>query len=1190
MAFIGEWYLTTAAIRILYVDDEPGLLEIGKMFLEMSGDFSVNPIDSASAALELLKKEQFDAIISDYQMPGMDGIQFLIEVRTRFGQIPFILFTGRGREEIVLKAINSGADLYLQKGGETGAQYAELAQKTRIVVERHAAVDALKKSEEKYRSLIEHADEAIVVAQEGMLRLVNKRAIELIGYPEQKLQSMLFTDVIHPDDRAMVAERYQKRMKGEEVPSRYAFRISPNDGSVRWVEISAVVIDWDRGPATLNFLTDITERKRAEDALQTAYDNLEVMVQERTADLYSANMKLRKAIEYSNVITESLKEYANMTSALNEVIITANRADTLPNLFRDTLDKALAMMDFEAGGIYLVNPAERNAGIHYYKNLPDEFIEKSRTIPIDAPPYDTLFVKNQPFITEHFEKLSPEFAEKYHFRSLASIPLVSKNKVIGALNVVSTKRYSISADETKMLTAIGCELGTAITRMIAEEEVKKISVNLQTLFASVNEMIFVLDMQGRIISVNDSVLKRLLYTPAELTGMDVLLLHVPERRDEALQIIQGMIAGTINSCPVPLISKDGTRIEVETTVTRGLWNSEEVVIGVTRDVTERKQAEEILKSSEIRYRRFFEAVRDGILIINAETGTILDVNPFLIELLGYSHEQFLGKKLWEIGIFKDIAASKDNFKKLQEQKYIRFEDLPLETADGRLIYSEFVSFVYDVDGKNVMQCNIRDITERKLAEEALHESEDKYRSLVSNIPGIVYRCANDSDWTMHYISEEIKQVSDYPASDFINNAVRSYASIIHPDDRDLVDRSVQKGLTEKAIFSMEYRICRADGSIRWVHEQGQGVFAHDGNLLWMDGVILDQTERKTVEEALAVSEIKYRTLFDNSSDAILIHDMTGRILDVNQVLCDRLGYSRHELLQMTPLDFDSPEYAELVTERIGQLMRNKHQMFETCNVRKDGTRIPTEINLRIIEYEGQQACLCVGRDITERKMDEVAIRLANKKLALLSSITRHDINNQLTVVMGYLSILEKEQPDPTLNNYFVKVSNAAQRISSMIQFASEYEKIGVSAPVWQDPRTLVDTAAKDVLFGKVIVRNDLQAGMEVFADPLIVKVCYNLMDNAVRYGKKITTIRFSYEEAGEDHLIVCENDGDGIVAEEKEKIFERGFGKNTGLGLFLSREILSITGITLRETGEPGKGARFEMMVPKEAWRFTQKN
>jgi PAS domain S-box-containing protein len=95
--------------------------------------------------------------------------------------------------------------------------------------------------------------------------------------------------------------------------------------------------------------------------------------------------------------------------------------------------------------------------------------------------------------------------------------------------------------------------------------------------------------------------------------------------------------------------------------------------------------------------------------------------------------------------------------------------------------------------------------------------------------------------------------------------------------------------------------------------------------------------------------------------------MTGKILDVNKVLCDRLGYSREELLRMTPMDFDSPQYAKLVSDRIHQLMKNMHQIFETCNVRKDGTSIPTEINVRIIEYEGKQVCLCVGRDITERK-------------------------------------------------------------------------------------------------------------------------------------------------------------------------------------------------------------------------------
>jgi signal transduction histidine kinase len=157
----------------------------------------------------------------------------------------------------------------------------------------------------------------------------------------------------------------------------------------------------------------------------------------------------------------------------------------------------------------------------------------------------------------------------------------------------------------------------------------------------------------------------------------------------------------------------------------------------------------------------------------------------------------------------------------------------------------------------------------------------------------------------------------------------------------------------------------------------------------------------------------------------------------------------------------------------------------------------------------------------------------------------------------------------------------------MIQFTREYENIGVNAPAWQDCRTLADTAAKQAPLDQVIVKNDLPAGAEVFADPLVGKVFYNLIDNAIRYGGKIKTIRFSVEEAGDENRIVCEDDGEGVVAGEKEKIFERGFGKNTGLGLALSREILSITGITITETGGPGKGARFEMTLPKGAWRNT---
>jgi PAS domain S-box-containing protein len=133
---------------------------------------------------------------------------------------------------------------------------------------------------------------------------------------------------------------------------------------------------------------------------------------------------------------------------------------------------------------------------------------------------------------------------------------------------------------------------------------------------------------------------------------------------------------------------------------------------------ERKDADDALRTSEVRYRRLFESAQDGILILDAHTGLIIDVNPFLIRLLDYPREDFLGKTLWDIGPFKQIQESKAAFRELQDKEYIRYENLPLETRSGRRVNVEFVSNVYGVNGKRVIQCNIRDITARKQAEEA----------------------------------------------------------------------------------------------------------------------------------------------------------------------------------------------------------------------------------------------------------------------------------------------------------------------------------------------------------------------------------------------------------------------------------------------------------------------------------------
>ncbi|MEI7434757.1 MAG: HAMP domain-containing sensor histidine kinase, partial [Methanomicrobiales archaeon] len=238
------------------------------------------------------------------------------------------------------------------------------------------------------------------------------------------------------------------------------------------------------------------------------------------------------------------------------------------------------------------------------------------------------------------------------------------------------------------------------------------------------------------------------------------------------------------------------------------------------------------------------------------------------------------------------------------------------------------------------------------------------------------------------------------------------------------------------------------------------------------------------------------------------------------------------------------------------------------------------------DNEGEiKGVFAAARDITESKRAEEALQQANRKLKLLSGITRHDINNQLSVLLGNLRVSFKKQQELAQNEYLQKVLTAANRISSMIRFTKEYEEIGVQAPAWQAIKDLVDAAEHDVALGQTVLINDLPGGVEVFADQLLAKVFYNLLDNAVRYGGTITRVRFAIQEYGGDYLIVCEDYGEGIPAEEKERIFERGFGKNTGLGLALSREILAITGITIRENGEPGKGARFEMRVPKGMWR-----
>ncbi|MCP1715779.1 PAS domain S-box-containing protein [Methanocalculus alkaliphilus] len=226
------------------------------------------------------------------------------------------------------------------------------------------------------------------------------------------------------------------------------------------------------------------------------------------------------------------------------------------------------------------------------------------------------------------------------------------------------------------------------------------------------------------------------------------------------------------------------------------------------------------------------------------------------------------------------------------------------------------------------------------------------------------------------------------------------------------------------------------------------------------------------------------------------------------------------------------------------------------------------------------ATIAQGQDITERKQAEEALRTANMKLQTLSSITRHDILNEIMVFQGFLSFASEMSVDPVQAGYLERLKRSADAIHRQIEFTRTYEELGVKRPEWLQISDLIREIGTTNL--------PIQSGCgeyQILADPMIEKVFTNLMDNTSRHAEGATGVTIHCEIREGNLIIIWEDDGPGIPDDQKERIFSRGVGKNTGFGLFLTREILAITGITIKETGIQGQGARFEMQVPKEAWR-----
>ena len=319
-------------------------------------------------------------------------------------------------------------------------------------------------------------------------------------------------------------------------------------------------------------------------------------------------------------------------------------------------------------------------------------------------------------------------------------------------------------------------------------------------------------------------------------------------------------------------------------------NVEKLII----DITERKRIEEALKSSEVRYRRLFEMAKDGILILDAETGMVVDANPFLVEMMGFSHEELLGKKIWQLGFLKDIIANQDNFMELQQKEYIRYDDLPLETVDGRKINVEFVSNVYLVDNKKVIQCNIRDITERIQTEEALRESVQNFRTLADSGQALIWTAGTDK--LCNYFNRTWLEFTGRKIEHEMGNG---WVEGVHLDDLQRCMDIYVGAFDRREKFSMEYRLRRHDNKYRWLLDDGCPRYNRKGEFIGYIGHCLDITDRRLAEEA--------RERIQSQLNQALKMESVGRLAggvahDFNNMLTIILGNVEIAMMSLDPSD------------------------------------------------------------------------------------------------------------------------------------------------------------------------------------------------------------------------------------------------------------------------------------------------
>ncbi|MBN2733234.1 MAG: PAS domain S-box protein [Methanomicrobiaceae archaeon] len=706
----------------------------------------------------------------------------------------------------------------------------------------------------------------------------------------------------------------------------------------------------------------------------------------------------------------------------------------------------------------------------------------------------------------------------------------------------------------------------------ARQYLKESEERYRSLFEGVPDYILV-HREGKILFVNPAVLKLLEMDKSDIIGKDLIGFVAEKSHKFVISMMKKRKKGeTLPTYEITVNTKYGPRI-TEVNGSNINYEGKPASLIVLTDITEKRHSEE--------YANLLSKMSDGApasIIVHEFDGKIIYANKEALRLHGFTRREFRALNLYDLDVIESNEQLNERIKSIDKTGELDY-DTEHFRKDGSKIPLHINVKIMDWEGRKILLNISTDLTERKKSERLLKEKNLFLQQLIDTIPNPIFY--KDSEGKYLGCNKAFEEYTGLLKEKVIGKTVyelfpKDIADIYKEHDQNLFDNP--------GMETYESVIKYIDGSIKNVIFYKATYNDIKGSLAGLVGIILDISERKKMEEALKKSEEKFKSYVESAREGIFVVDTSGNILDVNPGACDLLGYTRDELLNSNVSSLVPAEDIEYVMKRFEETAKTGHISDEFRTKRKDGEIVPVIISA-VLMPDGN--LLAIHTNIYELKRAEEGVKEANKKLNLLGSITRHDILNQLTAVLAYLEIIEIDGDIPKgskTEKYLSRISDASETIKKQILFTKDYSDLGEQAPKWQNVRKIVDDTYKIQTFESIILENRLE-DVEIFADPLFEKVIYNLFDNALKHGEKISKIRFEFIKSPDGATLICEDDGMGVPEDFKEKIFNREHYTNTGLGLFLSGEILSITKMTIRETGVYGKGARFEISVPEGMYR-----